>query len=504
MKRKTVILIGALALMLSGCSKDAVADSTTETSEIIESTEQVSETESLEQETAEMAEISDTETQTHEEMEAEPEYDSFGDILQVSVDEEGLITLDMGEGEYAELIKSVDRYNADRSEELKSIEAQGNDDAFCKVNLHRADKYSLSFLAKNYIEDYEEGPRYQTFDTYNFDAATGKQLALEDILTDTDQIDEIIKAQFEKYYSDETLDEQFFDNTVSENGYQWVVSYQGITFYFASEVLGEKEGTPIPVTILFDENPELFTEKCKDVPRAYAMDMDSKCQYLIDTDGDGDCEKVSTLYNVSGYEEIIDAELMIDDRKTVGNLEEGMYNRFSRTYFVHTASDKNFVLIYSEGIYDMMGMYVSFDMSGDSDRIDESEYLYLRDRRITDPYDIKVNVFDFITEMTTYYGSQKMNEKGMVVEDKEPVYTYSDVYARAYQDIEAAICDEQTGEPTDEKVMIKKEDKVQLISTDGHTWCNVRTEDNKIARVTFDECDIAEINGDTVFNIVYE
>ena len=198
MKRKTVILIGALALMLSGCSKDAVADSTTETSEIIESTEQVSETESLEQETAEMAEISDTETQTHEEMEAEPEYDSFGDILQVSVDEEGLITLDMGEGEYAELIKSVDRYNADRSEELKSIEAQGNDDAFCKVNLHRADKYSLSFLAKNYIEDYEEGPRYQTFDTYNFDAATGKQLALEDILTDTDQIDEIIRF-FLKY-----------------------------------------------------------------------------------------------------------------------------------------------------------------------------------------------------------------------------------------------------------------------------------------------------------------
>ena len=48
MKRKTVVLIGALALTLAGCSKDAVVDSATETSEIIESTEQVSETESLE------------------------------------------------------------------------------------------------------------------------------------------------------------------------------------------------------------------------------------------------------------------------------------------------------------------------------------------------------------------------------------------------------------------------------------------------------------------------
>lgn len=48
MKRKTVILIGALALTLAGCSKDAVVDSTAETLEITESTEQVSEMESLE------------------------------------------------------------------------------------------------------------------------------------------------------------------------------------------------------------------------------------------------------------------------------------------------------------------------------------------------------------------------------------------------------------------------------------------------------------------------
>ena len=43
MKRKTVILIGALALTLAGCSGEVAVDSTTETSEIIESTEQVSE-----------------------------------------------------------------------------------------------------------------------------------------------------------------------------------------------------------------------------------------------------------------------------------------------------------------------------------------------------------------------------------------------------------------------------------------------------------------------------
>lgn len=45
MKRKTVILIGALALTLAGCSGEVAVDSTTETSEIVECTEQISETE---------------------------------------------------------------------------------------------------------------------------------------------------------------------------------------------------------------------------------------------------------------------------------------------------------------------------------------------------------------------------------------------------------------------------------------------------------------------------
>lgn len=67
MKRKTVVLIGALALTLAGCSKDAVVDSATETSEIVESTEQVSETESLELtsevESSEQAAMKETETE---------------------------------------------------------------------------------------------------------------------------------------------------------------------------------------------------------------------------------------------------------------------------------------------------------------------------------------------------------------------------------------------------------------------------------------------------------
>lgn len=49
MKRKTVILIGTLALTLSGCSKNATVNSTAETLEITESTEQISEAENSEQ-----------------------------------------------------------------------------------------------------------------------------------------------------------------------------------------------------------------------------------------------------------------------------------------------------------------------------------------------------------------------------------------------------------------------------------------------------------------------
>ncbi len=75
-------------------------------------------------------------------------------------------------------------------------------------------------------------------------------------------------------------------------------------------------------------------------------------------------------------------------------------------------------------------------------------------------------------------------------------YVYDDAYSTAAFDVEAKIIDEQTGIPTDESIMIRKSDKVKIISTDSYSWCDVRTVDGYLARVTFD---MGLIDGKMVF-----
>lgn len=76
------------------------------------------------------------------------------------------------------------------------------------------------------------------------------------------------------------------------------------------------------------------------------------------------------------------------------------------------------------------------------------------------------------------------------------IYTYDDAYSTAAFDVEAKIIDGQTGIPTDESIMIRKSDRVKIISTDSYSWCDVRTADGYLARVTFDR---GLIDGKMVF-----
>lgn len=101
---------------------------------------------------------------------------------------------------------------------------------------------------------------------------------------------------------------------------------------------------------------------------------------------------------------------------------------------------------------------------------------------------------------TTTNNTEKVVEQSTETQSTEvyngKIYTYDDAYSAAAFDVEAKIIDEQTGIPTDESIMIRKSDRVKIISTDSYSWCDVRTADGYLARVTFDR---GLIDGKMVF-----
>lgn len=141
-----------------------------------------------------------------------------------------------------------------------------------KYTIQRADSLILSF--REDFSSYTGGvhPNYGTWG-YNFDPATGTQLGLTDVLTDTEGLDEILTEKIRAKYTFEpfdSLDEMLMD--YGPEDYHWTLGYQGLTFYFSPYEIASYAAGLLTATIWFDEMPELFREEYMAVPEGgYAM-----------------------------------------------------------------------------------------------------------------------------------------------------------------------------------------------------------------------------------------
>ena len=369
------------------------------------------------------------------------------------------------------------------------------------MNIQRADSYALSFLTRNCLEDAEKGSVCQSFNTYNFSVETGKEIVLEEMINDMTALSELISKQVQKYYPEENFDWKLAEEVIEEAGYKWTLGYQGITFYFPASVVGGDEGSTVAVPVLFAEATDLFAEECKNTPQAYVFDMDSKNVFFADIDEDGTAEQLQTTYYVNildDVELVTEVEVTVDGQAVEGSGGTGIYNEYSRSYYVHTASGDNFVLVYMEGNQDNSGAYMSFAVSEKSSDEWDDCYIYLADERITDPYHVNVIVSmdPIMNGMTSLEAVYTINSNGFLVETEDTIYSYpSNTICEVMVDINVLTCQEQ--------VTLSKGEQVTLLRTDGHTWCEVLTEDGTVARVEFDETveldEYAKVNGQSAF-----
>ncbi len=120
----------------------------------------------------------------------------------------------------------------------------------------------------------------------NFDARTGKRLALSDVFTDLPALAEAIKQQLGFDYPDAPFRQsggegmrETVDKMVGEGSISWVLEPRGVSFYFNPYIIGSYAEGIYTTMILFETYPELFkTETQGGVfswrgPKAYAMEL---------------------------------------------------------------------------------------------------------------------------------------------------------------------------------------------------------------------------------------
>ncbi len=114
----------------------------------------------------------------------------------------------------------------------------------------------------------------------NFDARTGKKLALSDVCPNTEGLIAAIIKQLGFDYPDapfmqsgSTLMQDMVRQYVTDGVVPWTLDPRGVTVYFNPYIIGSYAEGIYTATILFSQHPELFAEEYRVGPVPYAMEV---------------------------------------------------------------------------------------------------------------------------------------------------------------------------------------------------------------------------------------
>ncbi|MBQ8969901.1 MAG: right-handed parallel beta-helix repeat-containing protein, partial [Lachnospiraceae bacterium] len=286
-----------------------------------------------------------------------------------------------------ELKKALNEWNSLMEEDLessleaigklakKAYEEEGTDEfryylAGYRQSLRRADENFLSFAV--YEEDtFELKPMRIVFGK-NFDTKTGKELELTEVVTDTQAFLEAAGAELQKVFYDEELRAEILSelsdrlsdsSTISSEELAWCLGYEGLELYLNPEInynfYGDTDG---PVKLFFSYNgyPKLFSDQVKEIPGAYAYDLeinDYPEVCYIDTDGDGKLSEVSAVLYEDEYNYHSALTLSIDG-ETV-KLTEGVGGYEASAIIVHTYQGDNYLYLnqMTDNDYEYISIY---------------------------------------------------------------------------------------------------------------------------------------------------
>ena len=147
------------------------------------------------------------------------------------------------------------------------------------IFVRRADTLAVSLLESR--QSYEGGAHgmYGVVGR-NFDAKTGRELTLDDVFTDMNELAGAIAAQLRRDYPSASFMEsggvgmaETVEQLVKDGALIWTLDPCGASFYFNPYLIGSYSEGIFTATILFDERPDLFRATYRRAPKSYCMEL---------------------------------------------------------------------------------------------------------------------------------------------------------------------------------------------------------------------------------------
>ena len=240
------------------------------------------------------------------------------------------------------------------------------------IQVRRADSVVLSLLSDSY-SDYGWIEDFRGMHGTNYDAQTGQELALNDIVNVNNDLAEAVADELNSHQWAGDFDyrdavQVYFANTPYD-GFSWTLDYNGVTFYFADGDLEEPGNGGKTATVSFAEYPQLFEEKYMAVPDAYMVELPLDSSFFTDLDGDGNLEELNITAWYSSDMGMYEKYGIYTEANGSYHYEDCFADGFI-PYYVKTADGCHYLYLFceqDEGSAPIpMMLLVVFDVSGGS------------------------------------------------------------------------------------------------------------------------------------------
>lgn len=335
---------------------------------------------------------------------------------------------------YPELAKALDvltREEIDEMEEsvllMKEMYEDGNpsfhsafvDDEMLFVQ--RADSQVLSIREEFYSYSGGAHPMYGALG-YNFDTQTGKKLELDDVVTDFDQMLNLVEQKLYEIYDKETFYtdvETYFDMFTQED-LCWTLGYQGITFQFIPYTLAPYAAGMQEVTIWFNEVPELFVEKYTKVPEnGYAVSIPFGREYEFDRNTSDGWTDLLCVSAESSNDYAFDKLTITLNGNTQTDTDICLYEMSAYLVCTGVPGESNVYLYVYGGLEDGHKMYV-YDLNQDEvKRCDLEENVFFQGAWYSGVEEFEVYYEPVFTDPTNFTMHSKMWTMGLFLGEKE-------------------------------------------------------------------------------------
>ena len=166
-----------------------------------------------------------------------------------------------------------------------------------KVEPVRQDGNVLSFFCEFYGFNTGAAHGFTFYRGFNYDSASGKEIALEDVFKDPASLKSVLAEKLRTRYEDLFITDPeenlayYFDGKM--DSLVWTIDTDGVIFRFAPGDLSSYAAGMMECKLLFSEDPSLFTGRFGQAEGAFVRHLSSYYPTMLDLDADGQAEEVS-------------------------------------------------------------------------------------------------------------------------------------------------------------------------------------------------------------------